>query len=208
MNFYWECFGLGGDILRALAIGLGLENEAHLLEKHSGHNNQLRLLNYPPVPAEALETEKAARCPAHTDWSSITLLFQDDCGGLEVEDVNNPGKFVPATPIKNAVIMNVGDLMQRWSNGSWAAPLVDLYVLTNTDHLRSTSHRVTLPPLSDRFEGEQRMTRRRFSIPYFLSPDPDSVVACIPSCMGIDEPAKYEPITPAEYNAMRASMQY
>lgn len=52
------------------------------------------------------------------------------------------------------------------------------------------------------------MTRRRFSIPYFLAPDPDSVIECIPSCMGTDEPAKYEPITQAGYNQMRASMQY
>lgn len=116
-RFYWECFRVGGDVLRALAIGMGLDNENYLLEKHSGHNNQLRLLNYPPVPAEVLETERAARCPAHTDWSSITLLFQDDCGGLEIEDVMNPGNFFPAMSIKNAIIMNVGDLSQRWSNG-------------------------------------------------------------------------------------------
>jgi isopenicillin N synthase-like dioxygenase len=116
-QFYWEGFRVGGEILQALAVGLGLDDENHLLQKHSGHNNQLRLLHYPPVPADILETKRAARCPAHTDWSSITLLFQDDCGGLEVEDINNPGHFIPATPIKNAIVMNVGDLLQRWSNG-------------------------------------------------------------------------------------------
>ncbi|KAJ5632604.1 Oxoglutarate/iron-dependent dioxygenase [Penicillium lividum] len=187
-RFYSECFRMGGEILQALAIGLDLD-ENHLLNKHSGLNNQLRLLHYPPVPAAALENDRAARCPAHTDWSSITLLFQDDCGGLEVEDVHRPGTFVPAIPIKNAIVMNVGDLLQRWSNGL------------------STSHRVTLPPLADRFEGQERMTRKRFSIPYFLSPDSDSVIECIPSCRG-EEPAKYEPITQADYNRMRASMQY
>lgn len=109
---------MGGEILQALAIGLDLDDN-HLLLKHSGNNNQLRLLHYPAVPAEALESHRAARCPAHTDWSSITLLFQDDCGGLEVEDVNRPGSFVPGTPITNAIVMNVGDLLQRWSNGSW-----------------------------------------------------------------------------------------
>lgn len=50
------------------------------------------------------------------------------------------------------------------------------------------------------------MTRRRFSIPYFMSPDPDSVIECIPSCIG--DTAKYEPITQAAYNEMRASMHY
>ncbi|KAJ5478094.1 hypothetical protein N7530_003603 [Penicillium desertorum] len=189
LRFYWECFRVGGEVLQALAVGLELD-ENHLLSKHSGHNNQLRLLYYPPIPAEAIETERAARCPAHTDWSSITLLFQDDCGGLEVEDVSSPGTFVSATPIKNAIVMNVGDLLQRWSN----------------DLLRSTTHRVTLPPLPDRIEGTDRMTRRRFSIPYFMSPDSDSVIECIP-CVG-EGAAKYEPITQAEYNQMRASMQY
>ncbi|CAG8906697.1 unnamed protein product [Penicillium egyptiacum] len=188
-RFYWECFRVGGEVLQALTVGLQLD-ENHLLKKHSGHNNQLRLLHYPPIPAEAIETERAARCPAHTDWSSITLLFQDDCGGLEVEDISSPGTFVSAMPIKNAIVMNVGDLLQRWSN----------------DLLRSTSHRVTLPPLPDRFEGPDSMTRRRFSIPYFMSPDSDSVIECIP-CVG-EVAAKYEPITQAEYNQMRASMQY
>lgn len=123
-RFYWECFHVGGEILRALAVGLGLDDENNLLLKHSGHNNQLRLLHYLPVPAEALENHRAARCPTHTDWSSITLLFQDDCGGLEVEDVTSLGNFVPATPIKNAIVMNVGDLLQRWSNGVSAVPFL------------------------------------------------------------------------------------
>ncbi|RAL17214.1 isopenicillin N synthase family dioxygenase [Aspergillus homomorphus CBS 101889] len=191
-RFYWECNEVGIEILRALAVGLNLDDEDHLATKHSGHNNQLRLLHYLPVPAEDLEKEQVARCPAHTDWSSITILFQDDCGGLEVEDISRPDNFVPAAPVKNAIVMNVGDLLQRWSN----------------DRLRSTNHRVRLPQLSDRFEGSSRMTRERFSIPYFMAPDPDSVIGCIPSCMSEQNPAKYEPITQAGYNQMRASMMY
>lgn len=55
--------------------------------------------------------------PAHTDWSSMTMLFQDDCGGLEIEDPNVSGRFLPAEPIKGALVVNVGDLLMRWSNG-------------------------------------------------------------------------------------------
>lgn len=116
-RFYWECFGVASHIMRALALGIGLDDEDHLVKRHSGHNNQLRLLHYPPLPAEALENESMSRMPAHTDWSSMTMLFQDDCGGLEVEDLAQPGSFIPVTPVKNAIIMNVGDLLQRWSNG-------------------------------------------------------------------------------------------
>ncbi|KAH8697479.1 thymine dioxygenase [Talaromyces proteolyticus] len=191
-RFYWECFGAASDIMRALAVGIGLDDEEHLVKRHSGHNNQLRLLHYPPIPAGTLESEAMSRMPAHTDWSSMTMLFQDDCGGLEVEDPSQPGTFIPATPVKNAIIMNVGDLLQRWSN----------------DYLRSTNHRVGLPRLSDRFTGASRMTRERYSIPYFLAPDPTTLIECLPACTNRDNPAKYEPITQGDYNRMRASMQY
>ncbi|OJD17384.1 hypothetical protein AJ78_02514 [Emergomyces pasteurianus Ep9510] len=192
IKFYWECFRVASDILRAISMGIGLEDEDHLLKLHSGHNNQLRLLHYPPLPAAALENEQYARMPAHTDWSSITMLFQDDCGGLEVENIKQPGEFIPATPIKNAIVMNVGDLLQRWSN----------------DNLRSTSHRVTMPPLTDRFEGPNRMVRERFSIPYFIAPDPPSVIECLPTCTSASNPPKYLPITQGEYNRIRAMMHY
>lgn len=123
-KFYWECHKVGDGVLRALAVGLNLDDEAYLARQHSGHENQIRLLHYMPIPAEELETERATRCGAHTDWSSITMLFQDDCGGLEVEDISRPGTFVPAEPVKNAIVMNVGDLLQRWSNGKTWLPFL------------------------------------------------------------------------------------
>lgn len=123
IKFYWECWAVGKELLRALAIGLNIEDDSYLISKHSGHGNQLRLLHYLPVPAEDLEKERTARCPAHTDWSTLTMLFQDDCGGLEVEDVSRPGTFVPAPPLKNAIVVNVGDLLQMWSNGKCPIPL-------------------------------------------------------------------------------------
>lgn len=115
--FYWKCNKVAQTILQALAMGIGLDDSTHLTRHHSGLNNQLRLLHYPPVAAADLESEKVARMPAHSDWSTITLLFQDDCGGLEIEDPHEAGKFVPATPMKDACVMNVGDLLMRWSNG-------------------------------------------------------------------------------------------
>ncbi|KAL2010953.1 hypothetical protein VTN00DRAFT_3671 [Thermoascus crustaceus] len=189
-RFYWECWKAARDILRALSLGLGLEDEDFLLQFHGGHNNQLRLLHYPPVPASVLESQSSARMPAHTDWGSITMLFQDDCGGLEVE--TRQGQFVEAPPLKNAIIMNIGDILMRWSN----------------DILKSNLHRVTLPPLQDRFSGEERLTRARYSIPYFVSPNVDSVIECLPSCTDADHPVKYPPVVQHEYRLMRASVQY
>lgn len=115
--FYWECFETAKELLRAMAVGIGLEDAEYLVRFHSGENNQLRLLHYPPVETEKLSSNALARMPAHSDWGSITMLFQDDCGGLQVENAKKPGEFVDATPIKGALVMNVGDLLMRWSNG-------------------------------------------------------------------------------------------
>lgn len=94
--------------------------------------------------------------------------------------------------------MNVGDLMQRWSN----------------DILKSTLHRVGPPPptpsspASTTTTKNGLMTPARYSIPYFVSPEGDSVVECLPTCTSEERPVKYKPIVWDEYRLMRASMQY
>jgi isopenicillin N synthase-like dioxygenase len=191
-RFYWTCFEIAKHILRALAIGIGLPDENHLLNYHNGHYNQLRLLHYPPIPASNIETGKFARMPAHTDWSSITMLFQDDCGGLQVESPSAPSTFIDVAPIPGTCLLNIGDLLQRWSN----------------DYLKSTLHRVQLPPLQDRFSGKERMTRQRYSIPYFVTTDPDLVIECLEGRFEAGERKKYEAVTQREYSNMRARMQY
>lgn len=76
------------------------------------------------------------------------------------------------------------------------------------DQLRSTLHRVTLPPLDDRFTGEERITRERYSIPYFVSPDVETLVECLPACMDEKNPARYQPVVQDDYRRMRAGVQY
>lgn len=191
-SFYWECWKVSQAILRAMAIGIGLDDEDFLLKFHSGDNNQLRLLHYPPVSFSDLNSQAVARMPEHTDWGSITMLFQDDCGGLEVEDPNRPGTFVRAPPLKNACIMNVGDMLMRWSN----------------DYLKSTVHRVSLSPLDNSVPNANGTTRDRYSIPYFVSPDSHSIVECLPSCTDAKNPVKYQPLLQDDYRRMRARLQY
>lgn len=116
-NLHQELGQIAQGVLRAIAVGLGLEDEDYLAKKHGAQNHHLRLLHYLPIPAEDLEKERASRCMAHTDWSTITLLFQDDCGGFEVEDISSSGTFISAEPINNAVVVNAGDVLQMWSNG-------------------------------------------------------------------------------------------
>ncbi|OAP63775.1 hypothetical protein AYL99_03002 [Fonsecaea erecta] len=207
-RFYWECSEVARSILSAIALGLDLD-EDFLLRFHSGHNNQLRLLHYPPVKAASLASAAVARMPAHTDWGSVTLLFQDDCGGLEVENPHNPGHFMTATPIKNAIVMNVGDLLMRWCNGKKdRLKREKIFDKTMIDYLKSTLHRVTLPPEQDRYTGSEQLTRRRYSIPYFVSPDSDSLIECLPACTDASHPVKYAPVKQEAYRLLRAKAQY
>ncbi|EED14117.1 gibberellin 20-oxidase, putative [Talaromyces stipitatus ATCC 10500] len=191
-NFFQICSGLETLMLRLIAIGMGLE-ENFLLDYHKNHTNQCRLLHYPPVEEELLRQGKAERIAAHSDFGTMTILFQDEVGGLEVEDIHDKGKFIPAPHIPGTAVVNIGDLLMRWSN----------------DELKSTLHRVRAPPLVDN-EGESkgRMTKARYSIPYFISPDRDRLIECLPNCHGPDRPKKYEAITSSDYISMRLNATY
>lgn len=83
-GFYWDCHRAAMSFWSAMALGVGLKDQDYFVPMHSGHNNQLRLLHYPLVPAANIEDRSSARMGAHSDWPTITLLFQDDCGGLQV----------------------------------------------------------------------------------------------------------------------------
>jgi len=175
-------------LLPALSLGLGLPGGREFLGKyHQGAENQLRLLHYPAIPAEDLASGEKGRIPAHTDFATSTILFQDDVGGLEVESPRGSGHFVPAPPIPGTVVFNIGDFLMRWSN----------------DTLKSTLHRVCAPP-----NNGMGMIRERFSIPYFMSPDRDLLVDCLPGCWDEDRPKKYEPVTAGEYVDLRLNATY
>ncbi|KAF2098251.1 Clavaminate synthase-like protein [Rhizodiscina lignyota] len=190
-EFYWTCNKLAVELIRALSLGLGLPDNDYLMQFHSGHNNQLRLLHYPPIPAASLEDQSAARMPAHTDWGTITFLFQDECGGLEVQTAD--GDYVQAEPVEGAIVMNIGDCLMRWSN----------------DKLKSNMHRVTLPPAEDRYTGKDRMTRARYSIPYFVVPDETAPIKTLEECITQAKPAHYAPLESyGDYRILRGSVQY
>ncbi|KAK5634410.1 hypothetical protein RRF57_010124 [Xylaria bambusicola] len=205
--FYWRCFEVAKELLRALALGLGLDDEDFFVRFHSGLNNQLRLLHYPPVEVEKLVKGEVERMSAHSDWGTVTMLFQDNGEGLQVEDPNQRGHFVDATPMNGALILNVGDLLMRWSNR-----ICYIHMLRSSpDYLKSTLHRVTLPPLlrENGVSGKSLMMQSRYSIPYFVAPDPTTIVGCLALCAdGADNSPRYPPITQQEYAKMRARGQY
>ena len=106
----------------------------------------------------------------HTDYGNVTLLATDAVGGLMVQD--RSGRWLDAPSLPGAFICNIGDCLMRWSN--------DIYV--------STPHKVVSPAGKD-----------RHSEAFFLDPNPDVLVACLPTCVSADRPAKYAPITGADF---------
>ncbi|KIK56896.1 hypothetical protein GYMLUDRAFT_1012315 [Collybiopsis luxurians FD-317 M1] len=189
VNFYNICHEFQvSKLLPALAIGMDLPQD-FFLNYHKDAENKLRLLHYPAAPTSVFESGEKGRVAAHTDFGTATLLFQDDCGGLEVDSPSSPGEFMPVPPVPDTVLFNIGDFLMRWSN----------------DTLKSTLHRVRAPP---RKESDNGVTKERFSIPYFISADRDKTIECLPGCFGPDKPKKYESINAGEYMNMRLNAIY
>ncbi|KZT57844.1 flavonol synthase/flavanone 3-hydroxylase [Calocera cornea HHB12733] len=187
LDFFQTCYKSQLDILHAIALGLGLE-EDYFDSYHTQKENQLRFLYYPSVDEHSLRSGDEERLDAHTDIRTLTMLFQDEVGGLEVEDPYNPGVFRSSPPIKGAMIVNIGDLLQRWTN----------------DMLHSPMHRVRAPPLKETEEVDStgakvKMTPPRYSIPYFATPNLDAIIECIPGSWNETRAKKYEAINTQDY---------
>jgi len=159
---------LGDRVLAVLALSLELP-EDFFVPFYDWPGTTLRLLRYPPHPSAAAANQLGAG--AHTDWGGITLLAQDSLGGLEVRNVE--GEWIQAKPVPGTFVVNLGDLMQRWTNA--------LY--------RSNMHRVK----NNSSSGD------RYSVPFFYSPRPDSRIECLPSCTDAGHPPQFPPCTAAEH---------
>ncbi|KAL2075851.1 hypothetical protein VTL71DRAFT_794 [Oculimacula yallundae] len=178
LKFHAECWRSSELILRALSLGLGLPSEDSLLNFHSSLENELSYRHYPPISEGTIRNGDVDRLGAHTDFDSFTLLFQDSLGGLSVKHPKT-ANWVDAAPIEGAVVMNIGDALERWN------------------YLTSTMHRVHLPPLEESYdgEGELRMTLPRFSIPYFVAPKGDTLLQRLNIPLAFDKEPKYPMIT-------------
>ncbi|MBV9824156.1 MAG: 2OG-Fe(II) oxygenase [Alphaproteobacteria bacterium] len=164
-EYYAAVFELGQGILRAFAISLDMPVD-FFRGLYRKPLVRARLIHYPPQAAD----DGPQSAAEHTDYGTITILWQDHVGGLQVR--NRAGAWVDAPPIEDSFVINIGDMLQRWSN----------------DRFVSTPHRVV-----------NASGRERYSIPVFYDPDYDAVVECLPHCASSENPAKYEPIVAGDY---------
>ncbi|EEY16516.1 thymine dioxygenase [Verticillium alfalfae VaMs.102] len=130
---------------------------------------------------------EGVRAGEHSDYGSITLLFQDARGGLQVRGPG--GRFVDATPIPGTVVVNAGDLLARWSN----------------DTIRSTVHRVVEPP-GGGADGD--VYPPRYSIAYFCNPNYKDYIEALPGTYASEAEKKYEGINSGEYLVQRLTATY
>lgn len=141
-------------------IAAALGDEGVLAAAFAPPTTWLRLLHYPPQDPQSPQDEYGSA--PHTDFGAITLLAQDDVGGLSVRTPQ--GEWADVPPVPYAFVMNVGDMLHRWSNG----------------RLLSTPHRVT-----------NRTGRERFSIPFFYDPSVRATIAPLPCCVSPERPAAF-----------------
>lgn len=164
--FYDASRALCEQLLRGMALSLDLPEDAFAFA-HQVPIATMRLLRYPPLPPAAIEGQLGAG--AHTDWGALTVLAQDEVGGLQVLAEDG---WIDVEPMRGAFVVNIGDLMARWTN----------------DRYRSTVHRVVNPP-----------HRERLSAVFFFDLDHHARIEVLPSCLAPGESPRYEPTTAGEH---------
>lgn len=179
LEAYYAAVGrAGADLLRAVAVSLGID-EDFFAGKYHKPLQRTQAIYYPPHPPMA-EADLFGVAP-HTDYGCITLLYQDDSGGLQVRELGGQ-RWVDATPLAGSLVVNVGDLLARWSN----------------DRFRSTLHRVI-----------NKSGHERYSIATFFDPNYQALVD--PRDLGIgDAQSLYPPVKAGDYILRRIdeSMAY
>ena len=167
----YETFDRTGlKILRAIARFLKID-EDYFIDTVRDGNSVMRLLHYPPIQSEPGSNVRAG---AHEDINTITLLLGAEEAGLEL--LTRDGRWIPVAPKPGELVVNIGDMLQRLTNGV----------------LRSTTHRVVNPP-------PERRGFSRYSMPFFLHFRSDFMIEALPGTVPAGERPKWPPITANDY---------
>lgn len=181
LELYRALQNLGVRVLEAIAMYLQLDRD-YFADRVSYGNSILRPIHYPPLynALLAANTSTASiRSGQHEDINLITLLIGSNEAGLQI--LRPDGSWLPVATQEGTIVVNIGDMLQRLSN----------HVLP------STTHRVVNPAGAD-------AKLPRYSIPFFMHPNPDFLIKTLPSCINAARPDLYpEPITANDYLLQR-----
>ena len=181
LAYWYEMTNLSENLMRLFACALGL-NADHFGKHIDHHISVLSAMYYPDQPKPPKPGQ--LRAGAHTDFGTMTILKPDSApGGLQV--MTKDGTFEPVRATPDAFVVNIGDMMARWTNDRWV----------------STMHRVVNPPL------DQKLGAERLSLGFFHQPNYDAVVKCLPSCIEFGQSAKYPPVAAGDHLYAQFSSQ-
>lgn len=180
-------------IMEAMELGLGLE-AGTLGDRCREAASEIRLNRYPPVSIDRLADGRVKRTWPHTDFGIITLLFQDEVGGLELEDREHPGTFAPVVPAQPGqpleMVVNISNTFERWTNGVIKAGL----------------HQVTAPP---KYKTDTKgILPERHSCVFFFKASRDVPVGSHPMFVTPTNPAKFDEITALQYQQQMTKELY
>ena len=166
-GYYETVLELALKLAGAIALSLDLPEDA-FADKLDRAIANFRLIHYPPQQGR-IEQETLG-CGAHSDYGFLTVLAQGSVDGLQLR--NCAGEWIAAPPIPGTFVVNISELVERWTNGLYPATL----------------HRVI-----------NTSGRERYSMPFFLDTNYDARVECLPNCRSAEHPAKYPPVIGGEY---------
>lgn len=178
-EYYAAMDALAQSLLRGFALALGLDEEYFRpYFADDKHQCALRTLNYPDTGSNLRPGQ--IRAGAHTDYGALTILKTGGPGLQVRRDVEEEEGWIDAPDLDDTFIVNVGDMMRRWTNDEWASTLHRVVVVEDTD------------------KGDSSDDRRQ-SVAFFVNARGDAVVEPLPTCVSEENPAKYGPVTAGEY---------
>jgi len=181
-EYFRACERVAFTLLEAIAESFGVPPEALTCAFTGGHTSFVRLNHYPRHDPLYLEQPASATghlgVHHHTDAGVLTVLLQDDVSGLEIY---LDGQWILVEPVTGALVVNIGDIVQVWSNDRYPAPVHRVRASTN---------------------------RERYSLPFFFNPAYEAIYAPLAAVTNEQSPARYRPITWGDFRWKRQQGDY
>ena len=168
-TYFTAIHQLGLQLLEVFALSLNIDQQ-FFTQYYTKPTVLMRMMHY--LPQSSSLSSNSIGATAHTDFGLMTILNQDNLGGLEIQLLD--GSWISAPSIPGTFVVNIGQLMARWTN--------DVY--------KATTHRVI-----------NRSNKERYSIPFFFNPNHYARVQCIPSCQSPERPPRYSEVLAGEHIA-------